>query len=78
MKRCNILEEKYLVNLNLNVLYEILDKFYNYGDEAYYPSEIRLNMKALLNSINKYIYHSKKGYDIVGEKYYSIVTYQKN
>lgn len=66
----------YEEELSLLVLYEILDAIYK-PSQKQYPKEIVEKINDLLVTLNKYLYHEKKGYDILKEKYLCEITYQK-
>lgn len=76
MEKDNIIAEKYETDLRLNVIYEILDKFYTPFQDVY-PKDVSGKISELMDTIGKYIYPCKKGYDIVGEKHYSVLSYRK-
>ena len=42
-----------------------------------YPSDVKENVDNLIKSLNNYLYHPKKGYDIIEEKYLNVVKYRK-
>lgn len=76
--KTEVFEQTYEENLNLILLYEILDKLYNSKNVKKYPDDIQNKLNDLINSLNNYVYHSKGGYDIINENYFSKVTYRKN
>lgn len=76
MKKGEIVEEIYDENIMLNVIYEILDKFYQPFQNDY-PLDVASKMEDLINTIGKYIYPSKKGFDLINEKHQATVTYRK-
>ena len=76
MEKKDIIEEKCESDLRLNVIYEILDKFYTpFHDD--YPKDVSEKIMELMNTIGKYTYPCKKGYDMVGEKHYVVLSYRK-
>ena len=71
------IKETYELNTQLSVLYDVIDALYDkYKDK--YPDDVKNDLKALLCTINQYIYHSHEGYDIVDEKNYSEITFKND
>lgn len=70
--------EVYESNIHLNLLYDLLSSLQNNGSRFFYPEEINKEISVLLNKIDKYIHHDKKGYDLIKETWYSELTFKKN
>ena len=71
-----IIEKSYENNINLNLIYEFLDKFY-YQNQDNYPEDVQKKIKDLIDTLGNYIYPLKNGYDMIEEKHYVTITYRK-
>ena len=77
MKENKIMKKEYELNVKLHALYEVIDALYN-PLENKYPQDVKESINNLIDTLNKYLYHPIDGYDIIDEKYNTIITYQKH
>ena len=68
--------ERYEANIHLNSLCDVLSSLQVSG-KYWYPNDINNEINSLIKKINGYIYHDHKGYDVIGEKWYSEFVFKK-
>lgn len=72
-----VFSKEYNTNIQLEVLYDVLDGLY-VRNKFKYPDDTKDLIDKLLKNISSYIYHSCDGYDIISDEIYSRIVYKKN